>query len=411
MIKIAFEYSEYNNTEDLIKGVVQITAPETQQPKIHEIVLVVDLSGSMMQTLPLVKNLIEYMLEKFVNTAACSIVGFKDTADVYQKLQAITKDNCPEIMNNVASLKAGGCTNLHTGLMLGLQQFSSNPKTVKSLLLITDGFANVGMTSAPGIMKAVHDTKTTAIIYTIAIGTQCNHDLLANMTEVGGGMYTPIRQQSELVGAMGGTLGAVFGTQMRNVLLSLPGTKNLSGYPETGEDILIGCLLGGEVISVPFQTQSAIVKCELSHSEGKSKLIEVTVPRGDNPKLNADIYAHILRGEVIKFLQDNKSATEKEAGVLLTRCLDQSGPVFSMLVQRLTRFIQCSQEEREMIRQGAILELTRQRSQAYEDTKDTMVPVLMRRFSHEARRFRDPQPQPKPESLALPLTPPSLARF
>jgi Ca-activated chloride channel family protein len=92
----------------------------------------------------------------------------------------------------IQALRADGGTNLGAGLIEGyhqLREFAS-PRTINRVLLLSDGKANVGITSSAELSRiALQEADTGISLSTFGVGLDFNEDLLAALSESGRGMY------------------------------------------------------------------------------------------------------------------------------------------------------------------------------------------------------------------------------
>ncbi len=111
-----------------------------------------------------------------------------------ETLVAPTKVDDPEaIIKKIRAVRPGGATALHGGWDRGCDLVLSRPDAaddLKRVLLLTDGQANVGVTSTPDIIaqaatRAVRGVVTT----TLGFGLDFNEDLLIGMAEAGRGNF------------------------------------------------------------------------------------------------------------------------------------------------------------------------------------------------------------------------------
>lgn len=115
-----------------------------------DIVVALDISGSMQtgNKLKNCKNTLEMIVRTLKSTDRFAIITFSDQAVVALPACAMTQKNKEVSLQKISSIVAAGCTNLSGGLSLAAQEVSmiQDPNGVQSILLLTDGHANVGIT-------------------------------------------------------------------------------------------------------------------------------------------------------------------------------------------------------------------------------------------------------------------------
>ncbi|MGB5684680.1 MAG: VWA domain-containing protein [Candidatus Electrothrix sp.] len=92
----------------------------------------------------------------------------------------------------IQSLRADGGTNLGAGLIEGYHQLRefAGPRTTNRVLLLSDGKANVGITSSAELSRMVLQEADAGIsLSTFGVGLDFNEDLMAALSESGRGMY------------------------------------------------------------------------------------------------------------------------------------------------------------------------------------------------------------------------------
>ncbi|MBI5499750.1 MAG: VWA domain-containing protein [Deltaproteobacteria bacterium] len=163
--------------------------------------LSLDTSGSMAGT-PL-----EY--EKAVVRALASSLRFGDTVSVvtWNDSRTVALDSHPVSGPDDATLLAvadalvsGGRTNLDAGLDLAYELAVANrrPGTLNRVVLISDGQANVGVTSPPLIARHAEGAEEDGI-YLVGVGTGNGYDdtLMDTVTDLGKGAYVFIDSTAE----------------------------------------------------------------------------------------------------------------------------------------------------------------------------------------------------------------------
>lgn len=97
------------------------------------------------------------------------------------------------LQDAIARLEPGGATNLHGGLMLGLQEVSraARPSSSNRVLLLTDGIANRGETDPERILAAAAGFTTEGEIdlSTIGVGRNLDVALLDRLARGGRGLF------------------------------------------------------------------------------------------------------------------------------------------------------------------------------------------------------------------------------
>jgi Mg-chelatase subunit ChlD len=90
----------------------------------------------------------------------------------------------------IGRLRPDGSTNLHAGLMLGIEQLSGSECRSRRVVLLTDGIANVGVTAPSDIVAdATRRAGTSIDIATIGVGQNLDTVLLQRLAEGCRGLF------------------------------------------------------------------------------------------------------------------------------------------------------------------------------------------------------------------------------
>ena len=185
-----------------------------------DIVLVIDVSGSMNTSAPLpdtgkadvedtglsildlVKHASMTILEKLDDNDRLGIVTFSDDAKVVQELVSMTKPRKKESQKRIEKVYDNGITNLWSGIRAGLKLFddAGTVGNVQGLYVLTDGQPN-HMCPKQGyvnklkpMLATMAETRakegaTMPTIHTFGFGYDIRSDLMQSIAEVGNGNY------------------------------------------------------------------------------------------------------------------------------------------------------------------------------------------------------------------------------
>ncbi|KAM5346340.1 hypothetical protein ACJ41O_009345 [Fusarium nematophilum] len=184
------------------------TAPSTQIPHVPcDIVLVIDISGSMaaaapvpgeeggestgLSVLDLTKHAARTIIETMNEGDRLGIVTFGSKAKVLQPLIPMTTANKDRSRENVKSMTPLDATNLWHGLLEGTKLFKEAGPTgnVPAVMILTDGMPN-HMNPAAGFVPKIRAMgPLPASIHTFGFGYHLRSGLLKSIAEIGGGNY------------------------------------------------------------------------------------------------------------------------------------------------------------------------------------------------------------------------------
>lgn len=164
------------------------------------LVLVIDRSGSMSgDRIRQVKESLNALTKNLAPENLVSIVTYGDNARVC--LESTRVGDTEAVSKAIASIKAGGSTNLHAGLMMGYhmaeQQFDK--ERANRVILLTDGLANRGVLNENQIAEQSKAFNKKGIgLSTIGLGHNFNRNLLRELADAGKGAIHFIADASDI---------------------------------------------------------------------------------------------------------------------------------------------------------------------------------------------------------------------
>ncbi|KAF9768332.1 hypothetical protein IL306_014400 [Fusarium sp. DS 682] len=189
---------------------VKIQPPKEPSVKIPhvpcDIVLVIDVSGSMVAAAPvpgesgesnglsvldLTKHAALTIIESMNENDRLGIVTFASKAKVLQPLIPMNKENKARSLKNVKSMKPLDATNLWQGMLEGIKLFNTGESSsnVPAIMILTDGMPN-HMNPAAGFVPKIRAMgPLPASIHTFGFGYSLRSGLLKSIAEIGGGNY------------------------------------------------------------------------------------------------------------------------------------------------------------------------------------------------------------------------------
>ncbi len=173
--------------------------PQNRQPT--GIMYVLDISGSMGDgKLERAKEAILASLERMYPTDYFGITLFDDQAQVlipYELFGSRKK----EIIGKIKDINTRGGTNILSGLDLAIDRMMTDrfPDHAKSILLLTDGNTNVGVTQKEELIKQYQNKTENGIrITTMGIGIDLHQDLLRDLSEQTHGQFHYIERYEDI---------------------------------------------------------------------------------------------------------------------------------------------------------------------------------------------------------------------
>jgi Ca-activated chloride channel family protein len=225
------EYSHLNGDRQHFNVHLGIKAPiSTKKRTAQNIVVVVDTSGSMSDhgKLRLVKESLLFLCDQLTDDDWLSVVSFSVDARVAQDSTKMNAAGKAFSKRAIDTLFTGGQTNLSAGLSMGFDQFgkSNEDNSVASLIVFTDGAANLGITDPEQLTKLVANAATGApenlVIHTIGYGTDYNVKLLEAIAhQTTGGMCRHVKNADMMPEVLGDCFGGLLALYAQNLQLRL----------------------------------------------------------------------------------------------------------------------------------------------------------------------------------------------
>lgn len=163
--------------------------------------LVIDCSGSMADAdkMPFVKQSLRSFVESLAANDRVALVRYDDRARVIIPSREVGDGRW--IDRAISELAPGGSTNLHDGLVAGLEEVNRHYDAQRNnaVIILTDGIANVGVTEPAQIgLDARSYTEQGIHLSTIGLGNDFNDTLLSELAKQGQGAYHFIDSGEEM---------------------------------------------------------------------------------------------------------------------------------------------------------------------------------------------------------------------
>jgi Ca-activated chloride channel family protein len=188
-----------------------------------------------------------------------SLVTFDDQAEVLFKTSGA--EDASRMARLIAGIQPGGGTNIYDGLTQGQALLGDDSiEGVKRVVLLSDGMANLGVTDPVELARISGSLASAGIsVSGLGLGLDYNEDLLAAMSDAGGGSYHFVDRPGQLTDIFSAELNQMGAIAGRGTSLDVdlaPGVELLEvyGYDATLDDggysIFLGDVYGGSVRKV-----------------------------------------------------------------------------------------------------------------------------------------------------------------
>ncbi len=221
--------------EQTVDVLIRITPPELEvinagRPALN-LSLVLDRSGSMAgEKMIQARRTAMFCVDQMLPNDRLSVVAFDDRIDVLFPSEPVT--NKQSMKDLISRIEARGSTALHEAWVRGGLTVSENmlETGINRVILVTDGLANVGITSSDEIVTqalGLHERGVSTT--TIGIGEDFNEDLLLQMAQSAGGNAWHVVEPDDMQ--------RIFQVELEGLLTQFAHNVSLSLIPADGVSI------------------------------------------------------------------------------------------------------------------------------------------------------------------------------
>ena len=213
--------SGVTKSEQVLKSLASIRVtdfiPTEEQRSKVILIAVLDKSGSMGgEKLASVQTTMEFVASKLTERDQLAIVEYDTNVAVTLPITSMDESGKAKSEQIINKLRSGSSTNLCGGLVEGIRLLPSEtaPETVVSILLMTDGHANVGIDTSDGILSKLKSLMENEVhckfnINTFGFGADHNADLLKEIAQITEGSYYFIGSDDSIGSAFADCLGGL----------------------------------------------------------------------------------------------------------------------------------------------------------------------------------------------------------
>lgn len=219
------------NSKSLVEVILsfkgETTSSATRRPL--NLSLVIDRSGSMAgQPLRHAISAAQKLVEQLTPEDYLSVVIYDDTADTIVPSQQVSDRQA--IKSIIGRIRAGGCTNLSGGWLLGCDLVKSRQSVeyLNRVLLLTDGQANSGIVDPQILINTARQQAEQGIITTtLGFGSYFNEDLLIGMANAGNGNFYFIQSPDDAADVFRIELESLLAVAAQNLTVTLQPEKGV----------------------------------------------------------------------------------------------------------------------------------------------------------------------------------------
>lgn len=326
-----------------------------------------------------------------------SLITFSDTAETKCSLVQMDAAGQASVLHTLNQIYTLGSTNLSSALerltriLRAGSDLAGAPK--QGVLLLTDGYVNIGLTDEGGLTGMVSGFMTEfprATLTAVGYGTEHNRDLLNAMTTRAAGTYNIVRDREDVASVFGAVMGSMVSCVGLNLRVLAPrGTilreeRHMEDVEESLTAIALGDVYAETTTSLclimpaglPCLTHIRVQVYDVVASATYEALIEIRSP---TMEIEREASVYMIRQDIAGLLRLIGSVTAADISSLLQKAQIYDGDVDRMIGDfgETTPILRVLKEEiREAI---ATLERIRDRP-AYEASVDMTIMAQHARY-------------------------------
>ena len=188
------------------------------------VAIVLDLSGSMAgEKLESARRAAHALVDRLNDKDRLAFVTFGSNVTLLFPSTPCTPDAKGNMHRDIDRIYDMGGTNLSGGLEAGLRQVEAHLEgyAVNHVLLISDGEANEGITSRPGLAAISRDALGHRVtVSAFGVGSEFDEDTMQQLADEGGGNYRFLQT--------GGELGPIFDSELKQMATAVAAAPTLN---------------------------------------------------------------------------------------------------------------------------------------------------------------------------------------
>ena len=184
----------------LLRVGLQTRAEDPDRRRDAALTFVVDVSGSMSEPgrLDLVQDALHTLVDQLRDTDSVAIVAYEANARVLREMTSLRSRSA--LHSAIDDLETGGATNLEDGLVKGYRTARDGFRSgaTNRVILLSDGLANVGNTSADPILRQIREEAAKQIsLLGVGVGSEYGDELMERLADQGDGFVTYVSDRDQ----------------------------------------------------------------------------------------------------------------------------------------------------------------------------------------------------------------------
>lgn len=342
-------YKAFQLNETIVATQIKANTSAQERQPIHLITLI-DTSTSMSHDDKL-KNVVTSLtclLEHMTSTDYLSVITYDTDVKTYFKQKKMDLEGKTETSHILSTLIPNGMTNMSGGILQGTEALFHDPAIKECILLLTDGFANKGVTEPSELVDIIKTSvqKHPSLSYsTIGYGTDHNAQLLTSLATEGGGSYNVVNSLEDTAIVFGDVLGGLLSCVGQNITVIYPSeTEFYTAYAVHDNKVFIGDIqaegeiyiltnkysvnIGGYYLPGGIQFNDVIPMIEATDSDKKSAIIAYL-------RYKVVEIIKITSTRYILSVEEKDTIKDKITSLKAEIALQSESPIWSLLVKQL----------------------------------------------------------------------------
>jgi Mg-chelatase subunit ChlD len=299
---------------------LQLKAPDSDTRTPIHLCCVIDTSASMSTDFKLenVKRSLQFLLDFLTPQDMISIITFSQAAQTILTPTLVTSLEKDNIRTRISLINVESNTNISGGIIQARSVLMTDTSMKQSILLLTDGVANVGLTKSTDILKLVRNTISGTSMSCVGYGTDHNVDLLQNMATEGSGSYYVVNNLEDVAVVFGDVLGGLISCFAQQIHIILPsGVEVKSRYSmiplSDKTEVVIGDLSSSmeATFLAKIPTGSVVTVTGYNLQTHTPFEMNTVVQMIDDEEHQVNGEAHYLRFEVLNLIEITNSILKR----------------------------------------------------------------------------------------------------
>jgi Ca-activated chloride channel family protein len=227
-LSCASEFKAY--AADALHDTCAVVTIKAEAHKGHEdtrpgldLLLVLDVSGSMHSVLPLVKKTAQFLVKRAAERDRVAVVSYDDEAKERYPFAFMTQHEKNRAVDCIAHIESGGSTNMDAALRLCARLLTAadaarTPEREAVVLFLTDGKPTTGVTDGAALRSIAREKlPAAATLYTFGYGTDYDAELMEALAKQHKGGYYFIKNEDQVAPTFATCMGGLMSTVAKSI--------------------------------------------------------------------------------------------------------------------------------------------------------------------------------------------------